>query len=76
MSSKTGEGNKEVVGVLLFFLGIALVLMFYLPADVTGTLGSFVKNLGFGLVGIMAYCLFIWESTTSLRRGKEYPRFV
>lgn len=57
MSSKTGEGNKEVVGVLLFFLGIALVLMFYLPADVTGTLGSFVKNLGFGLFGIMAYGL-------------------
>ena len=47
MSNKTNEGNKEVVGVLLFFLGIALVLMFYLPADVTGTLGSFVKNFGF-----------------------------
>ena len=57
MSNKTNEGNKEVVGVLLFFLGIALVLMFYLPADVTGTLGSFVKNFGFGLVGIMAYGL-------------------
>lgn len=57
MSSKNFDGKHEVKGVLLFFLGVALMLMFYLPADVTGSLGAFVKNLGFGLLGIMAYAL-------------------
>jgi len=57
MSAKNFDGKHEVKGVLLFFLGVALMLMFYLPADVTGSLGAFVKNLGFGLLGIMAYAL-------------------
>ena len=55
MSSKSFDGRQEVTGILLFFLGIILMLMFYLPADVTGSLGAFIKTLGFGLIGVMAY---------------------
>ena len=57
MSSGSFDGKKEVMGILLFFLGIAMMLMFYLPAEFTGTVGAFIKNTGFGLVGIMAYGL-------------------
>ena len=57
MSSGSFDGKKEVTGILLFFLGIAMMLMFYLPAEFTGTVGAFIKNTGFGLVGIMAYGL-------------------
>jgi len=57
MSSKTYDNKHEAKGVLLFFLGIALMLMFYLPSDVTGTLGDIIKRFGFGLLGVMAYCI-------------------
>ena len=57
MSSKTYDGKHEAKGVLLFFLGVAMMLMFYLPAEVTGTLGDIVKKFGFGLLGFMAYSI-------------------
>ncbi|MBP5260615.1 MAG: hypothetical protein J6Z43_00650 [Clostridiales bacterium] len=57
MSSKSFDGKREVTGILLFFLGVAMILMFYLPSDFTGTVGSFVKSMGFGLLGITAYSI-------------------
>ena len=56
-NSKTYDNKHEAKGVLLFFLGIALMLMFYLPSNVTGTLGDIIKKIGFGLLGFMAYSI-------------------
>ena len=57
MSSKSFDGKREVTGILLFFLGVAMILMFYLPSEFTGTVGTFVKSLGFGLLGVTAYSI-------------------
>lgn len=42
---------------MLFFVAIAIILIFYLPVTLTGIVGSFVKNLFFGLIGCMAYAI-------------------
>lgn len=61
---------------MLFFVAIAIILIFYLPVTLTGIVGSFVKNLFFGLIGCMAYAiLFIFSMLLLIsfsRRGREY----
>lgn len=49
------DGKREVVGIVLFFLAVSLMLIFYLPETVTGSLGDVIKSLGLGLVGTTAY---------------------
>lgn len=51
------ESKKEVVGIALFFVAAAIILVFYLPVTLTGILGSFVKTVFFGLIGSMAYAI-------------------
>lgn len=51
------ENKKEVVGIALFFVAAAIILVFYLPVSLTGILGSFVKTVFFGLIGSMAYAI-------------------
>ena len=36
------ENKKEIVGLGLFFLAAAIILIFYLPVSLTGIIGSFV----------------------------------
>lgn len=57
--------RKEVTGIILFFTAIAITLMYYLPADVVGPFGSFLKMLGFGLIGQAAFIfpLFLFVSS-------------
>ena len=49
------ELKKEAVGLILFFVAAAIILIFYLPVTLTGIIGSFVKTVFFGLIGCMAY---------------------
>ncbi|MBR3082319.1 MAG: DUF87 domain-containing protein [Clostridiales bacterium] len=51
------ENKKEIVGLVLFFVAAAIILIFYLPVSLTGIIGSFVKNVFFGLIGCMAYAV-------------------
>ena len=51
------ENKKEIVGLVLFFLAAAIILIFYLPVSLTGIIGSFVKTVFFGLIGCMAYAI-------------------
>ncbi|MCR4776999.1 MAG: DNA translocase FtsK [Saccharofermentans sp.] len=51
------ENKKEILGLVLFFLAAAIILIFYLPVSLTGIIGSFVKNVFFGLIGCMAYAI-------------------
>ena len=48
------EEKREALGLILFFLSLALILMFYLPVTITGVLGSFIRIFGFGLLGSAA----------------------
>ncbi|SCW39590.1 FtsK/SpoIIIE family protein [Ruminococcaceae bacterium YRB3002] len=54
---KTFDIRREAIGILLFFLSVAMMLMYYLPADITGALGSFIKSVGFGSLGPTAYAI-------------------
>ncbi len=51
------ENKKEIVGLVLFFVAAAIILIFYLPVSLTGIIGSFVKTVFFGLIGCMAYAI-------------------
>ena len=51
------ELKKEAVGLILFFIAAAIILIFYLPVTLTGIIGSFVKTVFFGLIGCMAYAI-------------------
>ena len=51
------EIKKEAVGLALFFVAAAIILIFYLPVSLTGIIGSFFKTLFFGLIGCMAYAI-------------------
>ncbi len=51
------EIKKEAVGLVLFFVAAAIILIFYLPVSLTGMIGSFVKTVFFGLIGCMAYAI-------------------
>lgn len=48
------DNRREAAGIVLFFLALALILMFYLPTGITGIAGSAVRDLGFGLIGSAA----------------------
>ncbi|MCQ2516314.1 MAG: DNA translocase FtsK [Saccharofermentans sp.] len=54
------ESKREVTGVILFFCAIALTLMYFLPTDVTGVLGSFIHTFTGGLIGFAAFTLPIF----------------
>ncbi len=51
------DNKKEVMGLILFFVAAAIILIFYLPVSLTGIIGSFVKNVFFGLIGCLAYVI-------------------
>ena len=51
------EIKKEAVGLALFFVAAAIILIFYLPVSLTGIIGSFFKTSFFGLIGCMAYAI-------------------
>lgn len=51
------ESKREVTGIVLFFCAIALILLYYLPSDVTGVLGSLLKTVGGGLIGSSAFMI-------------------
>ena len=51
------ESKKEVTGVILFFCAIAVTLLYYLPAEVTGVLGSALRGLTGGLIGSAAFVI-------------------
>lgn len=55
--SEQFDGRGEVAGILLFFLAVALSLMYYLPAEITGALGSILRSIGFGFIGYTAYVI-------------------
>ncbi len=48
------DNRREACGIVLFFLALALILMFYLPSGITGVAGSAVRDVGFGLIGSAA----------------------
>lgn len=51
------ESKREVTGIICFFLGIALMLLYYLPEDVTGVIGGGLRSLFGGLIGIASYAI-------------------
>ena len=55
MSKDTSR--KEAAGIVLFFVAIAIILIFYLPVSLTGLLGSAVKSFFLGLIGVAAYAI-------------------
>ena len=55
MSSK--DDTKEIVGLSLFFCAIVITLLYYLPANITGFLGEWIRGLGFGLIGTAAFMI-------------------
>lgn len=54
------EGKREVTGIALFFCAIALTLLYYLPAEVTGVLGNLIRTIGGGLIGSAAFMIPIF----------------
>ena len=58
LSSK--EDTKEIVGLSLFFCAIVITLLYYLPANITGFLGEWIRGLGFGLIGSAAFMIPIF----------------
>ncbi len=54
------ESKREVTGIVLFFCAIALILLYYLPSDVTGVLGSLFRTVGGGLIGSAAFMIPIF----------------
>ena len=69
--------RKEAAGIVLFFVAIAIILIFYLPVTLTGLLGAAVKSFFLGLIGVAAYAIpvyiFMWLWMFSLRRDRESP---
>ncbi len=51
------DARKEVTGIILFFCSIALLLIDVLSESVIGPVGLWVKNIGFGFLGISAYMI-------------------
>jgi DNA segregation ATPase FtsK/SpoIIIE-like protein len=51
------EGKREVTGIALFFCAIALTLLYYLPSEVTGVFGSFLKTVCGGFIGSAAFMI-------------------
>ena len=58
MSKDTSR--KEAAGIILFFVAIAIILIFYLPVSLTGILGSAIKSFFLGLIGVAAYAIPVY----------------
>ena len=54
------ESKREVTGIALFFCAIALILLYYLPSEVTGVLGNLLKTIGGGFIGAAAFTIPIF----------------
>ena len=54
------EEHREVTGIVLFFLAVAVMLFFYLPVTLTGVLGEVSKSFFMGLFGFTAYAIPIY----------------
>ena len=52
--------RKEAAGIVLFFVAIAMILIFYLPVTLTGIIGATAKGFFFGLIGISAYAIPVY----------------
>ena len=52
--------RKEAAGIVLFFIAIAIILIFYLPVALTGIIGSAVKSFFLGLIGVAAYAIPVY----------------
>ncbi len=52
--------RKEAAGIVLFFVAIAIILIFYLPVALTGIVGSAVKSFFLGLFGVAAYAIPVY----------------
>ena len=52
--------RKEAAGIVLFFVAIAIILIFYLPTALTGMLGAAVKSFFLGLIGVAAYAIPVY----------------
>ena len=52
--------RKEAAGIVLFFVAIAIILIFYLPVSLTGILGSAIKSFFLGLIGVAAYAIPVY----------------
>jgi DNA segregation ATPase FtsK/SpoIIIE-like protein len=51
------DEHREVTGIVLFFLAVAVTLIFYLPVTFTGVLGVFIRTVFLGLLGYTAYSI-------------------
>ncbi len=52
--------RKEAAGIVLFFVAIAIILIFYLPVSLTGIIGAAVKSFFLGLIGVAAYAIPVY----------------
>ena len=52
--------RKEAAGIVLFFVAVAIILIFYLPVSLTGLLGAAVKSFFLGLIGVAAYAIPVY----------------
>jgi len=52
--------RKEAAGIVLFFAAIAMILIFYLPVNLTGIIGATAKSFFFGLIGVAAYAIPVY----------------
>ena len=52
--------RKEAAGIVLFFVAIAIILIFYLPVSLTGILGAAIKSFFLGLIGVAAYAIPVY----------------
>lgn len=65
MDEKRYQKQHEITGVLLFAVAVLLGLSYYLPLSVTGVLGTFLRTVGTGLIGVTSYAipvLFIYAA--------------
>jgi len=54
------ETSREVTGIVLFFCALALTLVYFLPTEITGVLGSFFHAIAGGFIGFSAFTLPIF----------------
>ena len=52
--------RKEAAGIVLFFVAIAIILIFYLPVSLTGIIGATAKDFFLGLIGVSAYAIPVY----------------
>ena len=52
--------RKEAAGIVLFFVAIAIILIFYRPVALTGIIGAAVKSFFLGLIGVAAYAIPVY----------------